>query len=120
VGGLGSADDGAVSGQREVNPRERNQVGLELVEIDVEGTVESEGGGDGGDDLGDESVKVGVSGRLDTEVLSADVVDGFVVDHERTVNVLESGVRGCEKTQSQSPTMRAEGDQGGDLLRTEL
>jgi hypothetical protein len=52
-------DDGCVGSKREMDPRERNQVGLELVQIDVEGTVESKRCGNGGNDLGDETVEVG-------------------------------------------------------------
>ena len=47
VGGLGSGDDGSIGDEREVNTGVRDQVGLELVQVDVEGTVESERGGDG-------------------------------------------------------------------------
>jgi hypothetical protein len=44
--------------------------------------------------LCDETVQVLVVGALDTEVPSADVVDGLVVDHEGAVGVLEGGVGG--------------------------
>jgi hypothetical protein len=50
VGSLGGGDDGSVGNQREVDTRVGDQVGLELVKVDVEGTVEAEGGGDGRDD----------------------------------------------------------------------
>lgn len=50
VGSLGSADDGSISDQREVNTGVRNKVGLELVQIDVQGTIETERGGNGRDD----------------------------------------------------------------------
>lgn len=50
VGGLGSRDDGSVSDQREVNTRVGDQVGLELVKINVEGTIETQGSGDGRND----------------------------------------------------------------------
>jgi hypothetical protein len=50
VGGLGGGNNRGVGDEREVNAGVGDQVGLELVEIDVEGTVEAEGGGDGGDD----------------------------------------------------------------------
>lgn len=53
----------------------RNQVGLELVQVDVEGAVESEGGGDGGDDLSDKSIQVGERWGGDAQVTSADIVD---------------------------------------------
>ena len=77
-----------------MDPWVGDQVGLELGEIDVEGTIEPERGGDGGNDLTDEPVEVGVGWPLDVEVPSADVVDGFVIDHKCTVRVFEGGVRG--------------------------
>ena len=54
----------------------RNEIGLEFVQVDVEGSIESQRSGDGRNDLGDDSVEVLESGRLDSEVLSANVVDG--------------------------------------------
>ena len=71
-----------------------HQVGLELSDIDVEGTVESEGGSERGDNLGNESVEVGVGGSLNVEVSSADVVDGLVIKHNGNIGVLEEGVGG--------------------------
>lgn len=44
------------------SPWERNQVGLELIQVDVESTVESQRAGDRRDDLSDESVQVGERG----------------------------------------------------------
>jgi len=90
--GLGSGDDGSEGGEREVNTREGYQVGLELVQVDVQGTIESEGSGDGRDDLCNKTVEVGEARGGDSQVLLADVVDGLVVDHERTVGVLKGGV----------------------------
>ena len=71
-----------------------DQVSLELSDIDVKGTIESEGGGKRGDNLSDESVQVGVGGPLNVEVPSADVVDGLVVEHDGDISVLEEGVGG--------------------------
>jgi hypothetical protein len=71
-----------------------DEVGLELSNIDVEGTIETEGGGEGGDNLGDESVEVSVGGALNIEVSSADIVDGLVVEHDGDIGVLEEGVGG--------------------------
>ena len=56
-----------------------HQVGLELGNIDIEGTIESEGSGQGRDSLGNESVQVGVGWSLDVEVSSADIIEGFRV-----------------------------------------
>jgi hypothetical protein len=91
-----------------------HKIGLELVEIDVQGTVETKGCGDGGDDwsmlvtsngplillrclltLSNQSVQVLVVRTLNVQVATANIVDGLVVDHERAVRVLESGV-GCQ------------------------
>jgi len=93
VGFLGR-DDWSVSDQWEVNPWVWDQVGLELGKIDVQGTIESERGGDGGDDLTDQPVQVGVGWSFDVQVSSADIVDGFVIDHESAIGVLQSGVGG--------------------------
>jgi hypothetical protein len=46
VGCLGSRDDWRVGNEREVDTGIWDQVSLEFVEIDVEGTVEAEGSGD--------------------------------------------------------------------------
>lgn len=46
VGGFGCRDDWCICDQREVNSRVGYQVGLELVEIDIEGAVEPERGSD--------------------------------------------------------------------------
>jgi len=71
-----------------------DEVGLELGHINVEGTIESEGGSEGGDNLRDESVEVSVGGALNIEVSSADIVDGLVVEHDGDIGVLEEGVSG--------------------------
>ena len=71
-----------------------DEVGLELSDIDVKGTIESEGGGQGGDNLSDESVEVGVGWSLNIEGSSADIVDGLVVEHDGDISVLEERVGG--------------------------
>ena len=97
VVGLLSGDDWGVGGEHEMDTWVGHQVGLELSHIDVEGTVESEGGSERGDDLRDESVEVGVGGSLNVEVSAADVVDGLVVEHDGDVSVLEEGVGGEDR-----------------------
>lgn len=71
-----------------------DQVGLEFSDIDVEGTIESEGGSQGRDNLSDESVQVGVGGSFDIEVSSADIVDSFVIEHNSNISVFQQGVSG--------------------------
>jgi len=87
-------DDGGLRRQHEVDSGLRHQVGLELGDVDVQGAVESQGCGQGGDDLSDQSVQVGLGGSLDVQVASADVLDSLVVEHDSDVGVLQQGVGG--------------------------
>jgi hypothetical protein len=94
VVGLLCRDNWSVRAEHEVNSRIRHQVGLEFSHIDVEGTVEAERSSEGRNDLSNQSVEVGVSGTLNVEGTSADVVDGLVVEHESNISVFEEGVSG--------------------------
>ena len=76
-----------------MDPRIWDQVGLELIEVDVEGAVKAKRGCDARDNLGYEPVEICVSWTFDVQVALADVVDGLVVHHEGAVGVLEGGVR---------------------------
>ena len=66
-----------------------DEVSLEFGNIDVKGTIESEGGGEGGDNLSDESVQVGVGWSLDIEVSSADIIDGFIIEDNGDIGMLK-------------------------------
>jgi len=94
VVGLLSGDDGGVGREHEMDTGIWHEVGLELGDIDVEGTIEPEGGGQRGDNLRDQPVEVGVGGPLDVEGSSADIVDGLVVKHDGDVSMLEKRVSG--------------------------
>jgi len=109
VGFLGR-DDGSVRGKHEMDSGVGDEVSLEFGDINVEGTIESEGGGEGRDNLGNESVQVGVGGSLDIEVSSADIVDGLVIEHDGDIGVLKEGVSG------EDGVVRLD-DGGGDLGR---
>ena len=89
-----SRDDWGVGGEHEMDTWVRHQVSLELSDIDVEGSIKSEGSGQRGDNLGDESVQVGVGWSLNVEVSSADIVDSLVIEHDGDISVLEEGVGG--------------------------
>ena len=58
----------------------RDKVSLELVQIDVEGSVETKRRCDARDNLGNDSVQVGETWLGNTKVLLADIVNGFVVN----------------------------------------
>ena len=68
---------GSVGGQGIVDSGIGDQIGLELIQIHVEGAVKTEGGGDGGDDLGNEAVEVGVGGSLDVKTGPTNVINGL-------------------------------------------
>jgi hypothetical protein len=70
------------------------QVSLELGNIDVEGTIESEGSGQRGDNLGNESVQVSVSWSLDIKISSADIIDGLVIKDNSNIGMLKEGMGG--------------------------
>ena len=71
-----------------------HQVGLELSEIHIEGSIKAKGGSDRGHNLSNETIEVGVSGSVNVKIPAADVIDGLIVNHESTVRVLKSGVGG--------------------------
>jgi len=66
-----------------------HQVSLEFSDVDVQGTIESEGGSQRGDNLSDESVQVGVGGSFDIELSSADIVDSFVIKHNSNISMFK-------------------------------
>jgi len=92
VVGLLGRDDGSIRSENEVDTGVGDKVGLELSEINVEGTIETEGSGQGRDNLSDKTVKVGVGGALDVEVTTANVVDSLVINKELNIGVLEESV----------------------------
>lgn len=94
VVGLLSGDDWGIRREHEVDSWVWDQVGLELSNIDVQGSIESQRGSQGRDDLGDQSVQVGVGWSLDIEVSSADIIDGLIVQHNSDVGVLQQRVGG--------------------------
>jgi hypothetical protein len=72
----------------------RYQVGLELVEVDVQGAIEAQRRGDGRHDLGDQTVEVLVARPGNVQIPAADIVDGLVVNQEGAVRVLNGAVGG--------------------------
>ena len=93
--GLFGRDDRGICCQREVDTWVWYQVGLELSQVDVEGTIKSQRSSDRADDLSDQSVQVGVGWSFNVQVTSADIIDGFIVYHEGAVGVFQ-GSMGCQ------------------------
>lgn len=69
-----------------------NKIGLELVQIDVESTVEAQTRGDGADNLSNQAVEMLVAGTRDIQVTATDIVDSFVINEECAVRVLNGTV----------------------------
>ena len=87
-------DDWGVSGHREMNTRIGYQVSLELSQIDIQGAVKTQRCCYGGYNLAYDPIQIGVGGSLDIQVAATDIVNGFVVDHEGTIGVVQSCMSG--------------------------
>jgi len=94
VVGLLSRDDGGIGRKHEMDSWVWDKIGLEFSDVHIEGSVESEGGSQGRDGLGDQSVEIGVGGSLNIELSSADIVDSFIVEHDSNIGVLQKGMSG--------------------------
>ena len=68
-----------MQGKRRKEANIRDKIGLELVEIDVEGAIKSKRSSDRRNDLGDETVEVGEARRGDAKLGLADIVNSFVI-----------------------------------------
>ena len=71
-----------------MDPRIWDKVSLEFSQVYIESTVKPKRSSDGRYNLTDEAVEVGVSWVINVKVATADVIDGFIVYHERTVRVI--------------------------------
>jgi hypothetical protein len=83
----------SISEQRHTG--EGDQVGLELIEIHVKSTIESQGRRNRRHNLRDKLVEMLVRRARNVEVATANFVDSLVVYQESTVRVLNGAV-GCE------------------------
>ena len=92
-----SGNDRSVGHHREMDPWVGDKVGLELSQVHIEGSVESQGRSDGGDNLTNETVQIGVSGMVNVKVAATDVIDGIIIHDEGTVGLLQGGVGGLDR-----------------------
>ena len=86
--GLLSRNYGRVGNQRKVNPWVGHKIGLKFCQVHIESTIKAERCSDGGYDLANQPVEVGVSWPVNVKVPPANVIDGLIVHHERTIRVL--------------------------------
>jgi len=71
-----------------------HQVGLELGDVDVKGTIESERSRQRRHNLGSQAVEISVSRALNVKVAAAYVVKGLVIETESAISVLKKGMCG--------------------------
>jgi hypothetical protein len=69
-----------------------DQVGLELSNINVKSTIESERSSQWWDNLSNKSIQVSVGWSFNIEISSADIIDGFVIKNNCNISVLEKRV----------------------------
>ncbi len=84
---------GSEADHEEVQTRERNHVDSEFSKIRVELTGESETGGDARHDSRDEVVEISVRRSIEFKGTDADIVQGFIVNAESLVRVLDKLLR---------------------------
>ena len=89
---LGSGNYRGVANQGVVDARVGDEVRLELVQVDIQRTVEPQRRRDRTDNLGDEAIKVLVRRPRDIEIPSANVVHGLVVNQKCAVGVLNGAM----------------------------
>ena len=91
---LFSRDNGGIWWQHEVDSWIWDQVGLEFSNINIQSSIESQWGGQWWDNLGNQSVQVGVSGSFNIQVSSADIINGFIVQHNADISVFQKRMSG--------------------------
>ncbi len=74
--------------QWEMDPRVWDEIGLELSQIHIEGSIETQRCCDTADNLSDQAIEVSICRLLNAKISSTDVVYCFIVYHEGTVAVL--------------------------------
>merc|ERR1719487_870509 len=90
-----------------------HKICLEFSNVDVERTIEAQGGCEGGDDLRQEAVQVRVRGSFNVQVAAADVVQSFIVVHDGHVGVFKKRMdaeHGVVRLNNRSRHLRASPD----------
>merc|ERR1719327_1775777 len=89
-----SRDDRGVRRKHEVDAWVGHQVDLELSDVDVQSTIETQRSSQRRSDLRNDAVQVGVGRALNVKAAAAHIIDGLVVQAEGHISVLEQGVGG--------------------------
>merc|ERR1719317_1691333 len=92
-----SRDDGSIGHKREVDPRVRHQVSLELCKVNVQSSIKTKGCSDGKDNLANHTVEIRVRRPLNVEIPTADVINSLIINHESTIRMFKGGM-GCQNS----------------------
>ena len=92
MGALLGRDDRRVTDERVVDTGVWHKVGLELIQVDIERTIEAQARSDGADNLSDQAVEMLIVGTGNVQTAPADIVDSLVVNKECAVRVLNGAV----------------------------
>jgi hypothetical protein len=68
-----------------VNTRERHKISLELIQVNVKVTIETQAGGKRANNSGDKTVEVMITRAGDVKLALTDIVDSLVVHEESAV-----------------------------------
>ena len=85
-------NDWCVADEGVVNAWIGNQIGLELVQVDVQRAIKSQGGRHRADNLRNKSIQMLIVGSRNIKIAAADVVDSFIVDEKCAVGVFYRAV----------------------------
>lgn len=69
-----------------------DQISLEFSQVDVQSTIKAKGGSNGRNDLTNETVQVGVGWAFDIQVTTANIINGFIVDHKSAVGMFQGSM----------------------------
>lgn len=92
VGALIGRNNWSIADQRIVDTWIWHQIRLELIQVNVQGAIETQTGGDRANNLSDQPIQVLVIRSWNIEVTTAYVIDSLIIDQERAVRVLNSAM----------------------------
>lgn len=78
-------------------PWVRHQVCLELVDVDVQLSVKTDGRSHGRDNLADKTVQIAIGGTGHIQVVLADGIHSFVVQEIDHLSMLQQGMGGQDR-----------------------
>lgn len=90
---LSSRNDRSITDQRVMDSRIRNQISLELVQVDIQSTIKAKRRRDRADNLSNQAVEMLERWARNIQVPAADIVNGLIIYQKCAVGVLDCAVR---------------------------